>query len=106
MFQKRLSRFGRSPHRPFGTSMILPTGSRPRRGKALFDALKANGVVGFDLDVTVEPVTDRFVEAAYRNGMYVSVYTITDPPAMRETVSLGVDAVETDFPGVLSEMPP
>ncbi len=69
-----------------------------------FDALKAQGVVGFD--VGLGSVTTAFVDAAHANGMYVSAFTILDPPTMLRAIDLGLDAMETDFSAVLDELMP
>lgn len=71
---------------------------------AAFDALKAQGVVGFD--VGLGSVTREFVDAAHANGMYVSAFTILDPPTMLAAINLGLDAMETDFSAVLDELMP
>ncbi|RIK78678.1 MAG: hypothetical protein DCC68_14750 [Planctomycetota bacterium] len=71
---------------------------------AAFDSLKALGVVGFD--VGLGSVTPAFVDAAHANGMYVSAFTILDPPTMLQAIDLGLDAMETDFSAVLDELMP
>jgi glycerophosphoryl diester phosphodiesterase len=71
---------------------------------AAFDSLKALGVVGFD--VGLGSVTPAFVDAAHANGMYVSAFTILDPPTMLQAINLGLDAMETDFSAVLNELMP
>lgn len=72
--------------------------------KEAFDALKKNGVVGFDIEFPF--VTRDFIDAAHRNGMFVSVFTIMDPDTMLQMIDLGVDAMETDFPSVLHGIMP
>ena len=74
--------------------------------KASFEDLKGRGIVGFDLDIGTEKITTSFIKAAHKNEMFVSVYTIIDPDGMRHAVKLGVDAIETDFTGVLNGMLP
>ncbi len=70
-----------------------------------FDALKAQGVTGFDVDYKL--ASKEFVDAAHANGMDVYDYTVKDPDTMLSMISLGVDGMETDFPAVLdSLMPP
>lgn len=73
-----------------------------------FDSLKAKGIVGFEIDYSspVSPVTKEFVDAAHSNDMIVIVYTVMDPDTMLRMISLGVDAIETDFPGVLNSIMP
>ena len=85
---------------------ILWGGIPKRLDRTSFAKLKARGVVGFDLDIGAEKVTDRFIKAAHRNGMFVSVYTILDPDGMRKAAALGVDAIETDFTSVLKGLLP
>jgi glycerophosphoryl diester phosphodiesterase len=49
-------------------------------------------------------VTDQdFVDRAHGIGMGVHVWTINDPPTMRELVGLGVDGIMTATPGLLEE---
>lgn len=69
-----------------------------------FDALKAQGVTGFDIDFLL--VSKEFVDAAHANGMIVFVYTVMDPDTMLSMISLGVDGMETDFPRVLNSIMP
>ncbi|MDT8316948.1 MAG: glycerophosphodiester phosphodiesterase family protein [bacterium] len=85
---------------------ILWGGIPKRLNRASFARLKARGIVGFDLDIETEKVTDRLIAAAHRNGMFVSVYTILDPDRMRKVAALGVDAIETDFTAVLKGLLP
>lgn len=94
-FQKHLPQVG-----------ILWGGIPKRLDGASFARLKDRGVVGFDLDIGVEKVTRRFIKAAHRKGMFVSVYTILDPDGMRKVAALGVDAIETDFTSVLKGLLP
>ena len=68
--------------------------------------MKEKGIVGFDLDISVEKVSRAFVAAAHREGMFVYVYNIMDPYVMREAASMGIDGIETDYPGILKEMLP
>lgn len=85
---------------------ILWGGIPKRLDGASFDRLKASGIVGFDLDIGVEKVTRRFIKAAHKKGMFVSVYTILSPDDMRKVAALGVDAIETDFTSVLKGLLP
>ncbi len=85
---------------------ILWGGAPKTLKKSAFDNLKAQGVVGFDLDAGVEKISTEFIKAAHKKGMFVSVYTILDPSEMRRFATLGVDAMETDFTHILKEMLP
>ncbi|HAH05350.1 MAG TPA: hydrolase [Elusimicrobia bacterium] len=69
------------------------------------DALKASGVGGFEVPFwTVKP---PFLEAARARGMPVIVYTVIAPDTMRWLADdVGVDVIETDFPGVLNSLRP
>jgi glycerophosphoryl diester phosphodiesterase len=51
-----------------------------------------------------EVVTPRFVEAAHRQGGRVDVWTVDDPEEMRRLLDLGVDAIMTNRPEVLTEV--
>ena len=71
---------------------------------AAFQDLKAQGVVGFDIDYTL--ITPAFVTAAHANGMFIIAYTVLDPDTMLELIDLGVDGMETDYPAVLDSLMP
>ncbi len=74
----------------------------PTVDDAAFATLRAQGVVGFDFNMNqMRAAPAGFVEAARRNGFFISVYTILDPLTMREAIDLGVDMMETDFPATL-----
>ncbi len=51
-----------------------------------------------------EVVTPRFVEAAHNKGGRVDVWTVDDPEEMRRLLDLGVDAIMTNRPEVLTEV--
>ena len=44
---------------------------------------------------------EEFIESAKTHGLFVLSYTILDPQTMLDAIQLGVDGMETDFPGVL-----
>ncbi len=96
-FQKHIPRVG-----------ILWGGVPKTLDESSFRKLKSRGVVGFDLYAyaKVEKISADFINAAKKNGMFVSVYTILTPGEMRRFTALGVDAMETDFTRVLKEMSP
>lgn len=78
----------------------------PDNTTASFDALKAKGVVGFDVDYKDPAFTANFIAAAKANGMIVVAFTVLDPDTMLRLIDMGVDGMETDFPGVLDELMP
>ncbi|MGH9211496.1 MAG: glycerophosphodiester phosphodiesterase [Acidimicrobiales bacterium] len=49
-------------------------------------------------------VTSRFVEAAHQRGLPVHVWTVNEPPEMRQLLDLGVDGLMTDAPDVLKQV--
>jgi glycerophosphoryl diester phosphodiesterase len=51
-----------------------------------------------------EIATPRFIEAAHSRGVRVDVWTINDEKEMRRLLDLGVDAVMTDEPEILSRV--
>lgn len=72
--------------------------------KEEFDKLKDKGVIGFDIDYSL--ATKEFIDAAHLNGMFVFVYTVMDQDTMLYLIDIGVDGMETDFPGVLNSIMP
>ena len=64
----------------------------------------ASGVVGFS--VNYETLTPEFVRAAKARKFRVSAYTVLDLDTMLHLVEMGVDAVETDYPGALTQLLP
>lgn len=69
-----------------------------------FNNLKALGVVGFSIG-TQNPDPD-FCAKAKEAGMFVEVYTINTPEAMRTASLAGVDYIETDFPILAAALQP
>lgn len=78
------------------------TGPLPgRRTAAQVLALPADA----RLPATDGPVLTRdLVEDAHRSGVAVHVFTVDDPREMAHLISLGVDGIYTDVPGVLVEV--
>jgi glycerophosphoryl diester phosphodiesterase len=72
--------------------------------KEEFDKLKDKGVTGFDIDYSL--ATKEFIDAAHLNGMFVFVYTVMDQDTMLYLIDIGVDGMETDFPGILNSIMP
>lgn len=68
--------------------------------RAFMRSLKAKGVVAFD--VPFGSATAAKASAAEAEGMVFSVYTVNGEATMRQMIELGVDAMETDFPGTLN----
>ncbi len=50
----------------------------------------------------IEVVTPAFVDAAHRHGLAVHVWTIDHEDEMRHLLAMGVDAIMTDRPSLLS----
>lgn len=74
--------------------------------KETFDALKADGVVGFEIDVSVHTLTEELINTVHENGMIVIIYTIMDPSEMLRFINMGVDGIETDYPDVMNSLMP
>jgi glycerophosphoryl diester phosphodiesterase len=72
---------------------------------AYFQNLKNIGVWGFDSGRGAN-ISPTFVQAAHDADMYVAVYTILDPDAMRAAIAAGVDGMETDFTHILDAIMP
>ncbi|MDE3064540.1 MAG: glycerophosphodiester phosphodiesterase [Acidobacteriota bacterium] len=73
-----------------------------REGTAVVPPVQAFQVPASFGDITV--VDELFVTAAHDAGVAVHVWTINDPAEMARLVDLGVDAVITDRPSVLSRL--
>ena len=52
----------------------------------------------------VELVTDRLLECAETQGLWVNVWTIDDPAEMRRFIDLGIDGIMTDRPDLLHDL--
>ncbi|MCC6443405.1 MAG: glycerophosphodiester phosphodiesterase [Armatimonadetes bacterium] len=50
------------------------------------------------ISIACRPVTADFVEAAHRQGIMVSCWTVNEPEAMGSLARFGVDSITTDFP--------
>jgi glycerophosphoryl diester phosphodiesterase len=48
--------------------------------------------------------TTSFVRQAHQQGISVLVWTINDPSAMRQCITLGVDGIITDDPATLKQV--
>jgi len=97
---------------------VAETGLRPAMGAAVGD------VVGFaraaaageapppePMALQIPPsfagnplVTTELVEFAHRHDVQIHVWTINDADEMRRLLDLGVDAVMSDFPGLLRKV--
>lgn len=76
--------------------------------QAVVAGMKARGVYGFDFGDneanTLNPTTLQELRAA---GFFVSCYSALHPRSMTSAINyLGVDGMETDFPGVLRNLMP
>jgi glycerophosphoryl diester phosphodiesterase len=72
------------------------------------NGMVARGVYGFDFGdneaVALNPATIQELRAA---GFFVSLYSTLHPASMTRAVNhIGIDGMETDFPGVLRELMP
>lgn len=85
-----------------GTPMIWEGNMPDKRGPEALAAMKKEGIAGFDIDESV--LTKDFVDAAHAAGMFVFAYTIMEPDNMLRMIAMGVDAMETDYPGELHSM--
>ncbi len=73
-------------------------------GDEEFLRLKAEGVTGFDLDLSL--VTPELTAGARKHGMSVTAYTALDPESMLRAGEAGATGIETDFPAVLKGLQP
>ena len=69
-----------------------------------FKMLKSLGVIGFD--VSYDKLNKELIKSAQTHGMLVMTFTILDPQSMLDMIQLGVDGMETDFPGILNRLMP
>ena len=75
---------------------------------AVATGMMARGVYGFDFGdneaVSLNPTTINELRAA---GFFVSLYSTLHPASMTRAINnIGIDGMETDFPGVLRELMP
>ncbi len=49
-------------------------------------------------------ISDGFVRRAQKSGFRVVAWNVHDKESMREMIALGVDAIETDYPGLLKAL--
>ena len=90
-------------HQHLPGTPILWWGPVPAKGTAgYFQSMRDKGVTGFDLQWG--KFSRAFFRAARANGMFFSAYTINRTRDLRAALRLHLDAIETDFPGVLSEL--
>jgi glycerophosphoryl diester phosphodiesterase len=71
-----------------------------------FDGLRDLGVRVIDLSTYYGVADAAFVLAAKQAGMWVSCYTVLDPPTMVANAAAGVDFMETDYGHILQALQP
>lgn len=91
---------GREIRDAYLLSRLGLAGLLPARGVVYQAPLFANHDAGRGLRV----VDRRFLAAAHRRGLPVTVWTINEPERMRELIALGVDGITTDRPDLLNEV--
>ncbi len=76
--------------------------------QAVVDGMKARGVHGFDFgDNEMDSLNPTTLQELRAAGFLVSAYSALHPASMHRAIeNLGLDAMETDFPGVLRELMP
>lgn len=70
--------------------------------------MQARGVYGFDFgDNEANSLNATTLQELRANGFFVSLYSTLHPASMTRAVNnMGIDGMETDFPGVLRELMP
>jgi glycerophosphoryl diester phosphodiesterase len=86
-------------HLPMAT-IVHSEGAPPAWDSGFFAAQRAGGVHLFDVGNWSPP----FLRDAHAAGFKVWAYTINDPAVMRELVRHGIDAFETDRPGLATRI--
>jgi glycerophosphoryl diester phosphodiesterase len=91
-----------------GASIGTWPGLNASQRAAVVSGMMARGVYGFDFGdneaVSLNPTTIQELRAA---GFFVSLYSTLHPASMTRAINnIGIDGMETDFPGVLRELMP
>jgi len=91
-----------------GASISTWPGLNASQRAAVVSGMVARGVYGFDFGdneaVSLNPTTIQELRAA---GFFVSLYSTLHPASMTRAINnIGIDGMETDFPGVLRELMP
>ncbi len=92
--------YAASLHQSFPDSKVIFGGTESQfQNPGYFANLRNIGVWGFD--VAFGSLNAPFVSAAQSEGFYVSTYTVNDIGNMQTAINMGIDGMETDFPGRL-----
>lgn len=72
------------------------------------DGMKDRGVYGFDFgDNEADSLNPATIQELRAAGFFVSLYSTLHPASMTRAINnIGIDGMETDFPGVLRELMP
>jgi hypothetical protein len=72
------------------------------------DGMKERGVYGFDFgDNEADSLNPATIQELRAAGFFVSLYSTLHPGSMTRAINnIGIDGMETDFPGVLRELMP
>jgi glycerophosphoryl diester phosphodiesterase len=72
------------------------------------DGMKERGVYGFDFgDNEADSLNPATIQELRAAGFFVSLYSTLHPASMTRAINeIGIDGMETDFPGVLRELMP
>jgi len=82
---------------------ILWWGTIPKKpNEQYFQSMHELGVTGFDL--RWGEFSRGFARSARAAGMFFSTYTLNSPRELRAALRLDLDAIETDFPGLLADI--